>query len=92
MSARDFEDWHLPHQGNAANDANIDAALLWNRELADAINCGEPEPGCTPEQQQAARDVCDWLAEHPFFCAVVAVAVIALTAVVSRHYPNGWWQ
>lgn len=74
-------------------EADLDAQIASQREVADAINCGEiaDAPGCTPEQQQAARAVCDWLAERPLLCAVVAVAVIVLTVLASERRPWGWW-
>lgn len=32
----------------------------------------------------------DWLTEHPLRCAVVGVAVIAASAVLSSLFPGPW--
>jgi hypothetical protein len=65
--------------------AGWDDAIASNRELADEVEAAYssewPEPGCTPEQQQAARDVMDWFAKRPGLCAVVAVGVVAMTVL-----------
>jgi hypothetical protein len=80
---------------NQPNDAAFAAALLSNRELAEAVErqavrSRDPHPGCTPEQQQAAREACDWIVEHPLLCAVAAVAVFVLSVLASMAYPLPW--
>lgn len=34
----------------------------------------------------------DWLDEYPLLCSVLAVAVVAVTVLVSSYFPLGWFQ
>lgn len=36
-------------------------------------------------------DTDDWITERPMACYLVALVVIALSALASAYWPLGWW-
>lgn len=70
------------------------AMILHNRALSDAANNEadpDPEHWVTDEQRERAAQCCDWFAERPWLCTLVAAAVVAGAAVASAIWPHHWW-
>lgn len=77
MSARDFDEWHLPHMRNCPNDM-----ILYNRELSEAANW--LRQGCSGNCNQG-RSPCDcdgYDVTSTGHLAVLVVSVVGTVAVV----------